>query len=714
MKIKSLLIVLGTFLLCAQTGYAATDLQTELMKLQEQSSAHISTVVHLDWKDEAGNFVNGKVNFETILNQSQPESAMTQNLQYALKLKEVDTPEAVLVTLNLDYIFVDNEIYLRVNNLDIEGNSESVIVQKLQALRLLTGQWLLLDNKLDIYPLLNPNVRLFCTLDIFKTLAETSQFDESAITQMSASFFKKGVLTLNPQQQDFQGSPSFNFQLNRRAVFLAFQEIGAAILQNPNGPISISELFAYRRPIARSKSLAGALIMDPALEMMKGYTLHFSSQFGKPGIDRFDLSLVVDTQFDEWDQDFEIAAPDLFSTDTTILEEILDEDGLPTNTPEPLDQADPDTLLSPEEEAAMLDDDFALGDTDAPIIIAEFFDYESYLIKEMFVTVFPTIKEKYIDTGLVQWVYRDFPIVNHSQATKVAIAAECAGRQGKYQEMHDKIVISQPAISDNYLEKYAQDIVPDQNSYRDCVDLQLTEAEIQADQEYGLSLGVSVVPTYVINGEKFEGPLTLAEFEDAIRSKLLQKKVIPPRPADAIENFEDLIDDDTVMGDKNAPVTMVEFGDFECPFCIEHFKTVFPLIKKNYIDTGKLKFVFRDFPLDSHPQAKRAAHAAECAGEQNKYYTMHDQLFNGIYSFTENYLRTYASNIQLDAKRFDSCMSEKRYNPEIEKDIADGKALGITGVPTFFINGIKVTGAQSFQTFSDLIDQEYARSTNGQ
>lgn len=180
-----------------------------------------------------------------------------------------------------------------------------------------------------------------------------------------------------------------------------------------------------------------------------------------------------------------------------------------------------------------------------------------------------------------------------------------------------------------------------------------------------------------------------------------------PVPSPTV-NMDALVDDDDVLGDEDAEVTIVEFSDFECPFCGRFHTQTWPEIKKNYIDTGKVKFVYRDFPLGFHQQAQKAAEAAECAGEQGKFWEMHELLFNpgvqgGVASFKQ-----YASQISLDTSKFNDCLDSGKMVAEIRKDLADGSAAGVQGTPAFFINGVEVSGAQPFSVFQQIIDGQLA------
>jgi protein-disulfide isomerase len=177
------------------------------------------------------------------------------------------------------------------------------------------------------------------------------------------------------------------------------------------------------------------------------------------------------------------------------------------------------------------------------------------------------------------------------------------------------------------------------------------------------------------------------------------------------------VDDDPVLGNANAKVTIIEFGDYQCPSCRLFWREIEPRLKKEYVDTGKVKLVFRDFPIkEIHPDATAAAMAAQCAADQGKYWEYHDRIFreqdkgtDDVVRFKAADLKKWGAAIRLDAAAFNACVDSARYQDEVAKDYADGIAVGIQGTPTFFINGRFVGGAQSFPVFKKMIDEELAR-----
>lgn len=165
--------------------------------------------------------------------------------------------------------------------------------------------------------------------------------------------------------------------------------------------------------------------------------------------------------------------------------------------------------------------------------------------------------------------------------------------------------------------------------------------------------------------------------------------------------------DDPSVGPKNAKVVVVEFSDFQCPYCRESYLVIKELIK-NYQD--RVLFVYRDFPLtDIHPQAVPAALAADCAHEQGKFWQMHDLIFANQDKINEANLSSWAVQIGLNTLQFSSCMGSNKYLPEIEADLQEGFSFGVEATPTFFINGRILRGAVSLATLERIILTELAK-----
>jgi len=173
------------------------------------------------------------------------------------------------------------------------------------------------------------------------------------------------------------------------------------------------------------------------------------------------------------------------------------------------------------------------------------------------------------------------------------------------------------------------------------------------------------------------------------------------------------IDDDAQLGAADAKVTIIEFGDYQCPFCRQFWKETLPRLKKEYIDTGRVRLIFRDFPQEVHPEAMATAMAAECAGDQGKYFEFHDKVFleqdrreRDVVRYRAADLKRWAVDIGLDPAPFNQCLDGGRHKDEVTKDFRDGSDVGITGTPIFFVNGRVLAGAHPFATFQKVIEEE--------
>lgn len=183
-----------------------------------------------------------------------------------------------------------------------------------------------------------------------------------------------------------------------------------------------------------------------------------------------------------------------------------------------------------------------------------------------------------------------------------------------------------------------------------------------------------------------------------------------PAPAPSAANVKNLdLSDNYFQGDENAPVTIVEFSDFQCPFCSRFYSQTKSQIDENYVKTGKVKFVYADFPLESiHPQAMPAALAGRCAGEQDNFWEFHDLAFENQQSLSDASYKQWASDLGLDTNQFNTCLDSKKYESAIRDDIQEGSANGIRGTPGFIINDRLVSGAQPFSAFQAAIDAALA------
>lgn len=166
------------------------------------------------------------------------------------------------------------------------------------------------------------------------------------------------------------------------------------------------------------------------------------------------------------------------------------------------------------------------------------------------------------------------------------------------------------------------------------------------------------------------------------------------------------VDDDPSLGPATAPVTIIEFADYECPYCAESATVLRQLLTKY---PNELRLVYRDFPMPGHENATNAALAAECADEQGLFWEMHDLLFANPTAHDADSLERYAQQIGISVSDFRVCMSSQRYADEIERDVADGRSYGVHGTPAFFINGYRHTGFTELAMFEGLISEALSK-----
>jgi protein-disulfide isomerase len=206
--------------------------------------------------------------------------------------------------------------------------------------------------------------------------------------------------------------------------------------------------------------------------------------------------------------------------------------------------------------------------------------------------------------------------------------------------------------------------------------------------------------------------------QQAIQKDLAEiKRLLQSRPAaaDALPKDPIVIASEPFKGEGTAKVAVIEFSDYQCPFCSRYTKDVLPQIRTEYVDTGKIKYVFRDLPLSFHKQAFKAAEAAHCAGAQGKFWEMHDALFQNQNALAPELLAGHAKTVGVDDAQFQQCLDSGQFAADINKDIADAGAAGITGTPTFLVGVIqpgdgrvkvvrKLVGAKPYAEFKAAID----------
>lgn len=226
----------------------------------------------------------------------------------------------------------------------------------------------------------------------------------------------------------------------------------------------------------------------------------------------------------------------------------------------------------------------------------------------------------------------------------------------------------------------------------------------------GIALGFLVrgwVP--LLTGTESDGAADapVASVPTGDTSTAAQSNPVSPAETPQVVRYDIPVDDDPSIGAEDAEITIIEFSDYECPYCRTWHNDVYSKLLDTYGD--QVRFVYRDFPIESiHVNAKPAAEAANCAYEQDKFWDYHDKLFSMELGLSSEAYEQYATQLDLDIDQFQECMESGRYQEEVQSDFDFAANLGVRSTPTFFVNGIAVVGAQPFEVFQQVIERELA------
>lgn len=366
------------------------------------------------------------------------------------------------------------------------------------------------------------------------------------------------------------------------------------------------------------------------------------------------------------------------------------------------------------------------GSPNAPVVIVQFADFQCPFCQRHHDQTEPLIYDQYIQTGLVRYVVKDFPLPGHVQAQKASEAAECAGAQDAYWPMHDKLYDEQQQWSGNassvaLFKQYARGLGLDGAAFDACLDGGIFYEEVRRDYQEGLGAGVNGVPLFYLYGPYFNttifGAYPFPVFQAAIDSLLsgVQPTGTPTpttTPLPPANFFE--METHAIQGRADAPVLVVEFADIQCPFCQHHARQTLPHIVSDYVDPGLVRYMVKDFPLSSiHPWAQKASEAAECAGAQGRYWTMHDRLYDQQQQWSGaasavDFFKQYARDLGLAGDAFDACVDGSITAAEVAADRQEGVAAEVRGTPWFFFFGpdgsAVLIGAQPYSAFQQTID----------
>ncbi len=221
-----------------------------------------------------------------------------------------------------------------------------------------------------------------------------------------------------------------------------------------------------------------------------------------------------------------------------------------------------------------------------------------------------------------------------------------------------------------------------------------------------IALLAGILIGYFLWGEKLGDAREQADLWQQMAGGATGEPAAAPQATETPTRYDVSEDDDPVLGPEDAPITIIEFSDYECPYCAKWHRETLPQLLEQYGD--QIRFIYRDFPGSNHPEAIPAAVAANCAGEQGQYYPYQALLFSGELPLGEEAYQTFASELDLDLEAFESCRADESNAGEVTADRDYALQFGVRSTPTFFINGLAVVGAQPYELFTTIIDQELA------
>jgi protein-disulfide isomerase len=369
------------------------------------------------------------------------------------------------------------------------------------------------------------------------------------------------------------------------------------------------------------------------------------------------------------------------------------------------------------------------GVKNAKVTIVEFSDFQCPFCGR----VIPTIKEimqKYSKDAALVFVNQPLPFHEHAKdAAKAFLAAQ---RQNKAWEIHDQMFANQQALTAPDLEKYAREAGMNVAKWKKDIEDPEIDKLIAADQTLANNVGANGTPTFFINGRELSGAQPTPAFEAIIDEEIKKADALLKKGTKPDQLYEKLmaatiaaaptapaaaaapagpaagpvkidLGSSPVKGSSTAKVTVVAFSDFQCPFCSRAVPTM-----KQIEDTykNKVRIAFKNLPLPFHDHAQMAAEASLAAHEQGKFWEYHDKLFANQQALDRASLEKYAAEIGLNVAKFKAGLDSGKFKKQVEDDAKLGGSIGATGTPTFFVNGKVLVGAQPFDKFKEMIDQE--------
>jgi protein-disulfide isomerase len=342
----------------------------------------------------------------------------------------------------------------------------------------------------------------------------------------------------------------------------------------------------------------------------------------------------------------------------------------------------------------------ARGEPSAPMVILLFSDFQC----ENCAKAEATLKEvRDAFPKDVQIIFKHSPLPDHADAPLAHELAVEAARQGKFWEMHDVLFANQAKLKRADLDGYAKKVGLDMQAVAKALDGRTHKALVERDVAEARGLGVTGTPTIYLNGRRAAGVPPASAMINVIKSLLAGGDGTEP-PTVPMTTFD--LTGSPSKGPADAPVTIVEFSDFQCGFCLRANSTITQVLAKY---GNKVRVVFKHYPLvELHPAAPSGHRAALAANEQGKFWEMHDRIFANQRGMTRQDFLTHAGALGLDMTKFLADLDGPRLQTVLDRDLAEGRKVGVEGTPTFFINGTPVVGSQPIDVFVKVIDKALA------
>ncbi|HJX53709.1 MAG TPA: thioredoxin domain-containing protein [Polyangia bacterium] len=366
------------------------------------------------------------------------------------------------------------------------------------------------------------------------------------------------------------------------------------------------------------------------------------------------------------------------------------------------------------------------GAVNPKVNIVEFTDFQCPFCSQATGTLQKLLRQYPDDVRLY---FRNLPMGFHADSSLAAQAAMAAHAQGKFWQMHDKLFEDPAKLKRADIEAYAREIGLDVGRFKRDLDNQTWKGMVEADAALASQMGVVGTPNFFINGRPLRGALPIEKFKEIVDDELVRTKKLlaagtpaerlyaklmagaltappPPRPQVSSEIYKIEMGKAPRKGGKAPKITMVEFGEFQCPYSGRARNTLDELLK-SYGDD--LEVGFKHFPLPFHEEAMPAAIAAVAAGQQGRFWEMHDKLFANQQKLDAASLAKYAQEIGLDLPRFKADLASPETKAVVEADIKQAKQFGVEGTPSFFVNGRVFAGAYPLDSFKIVLGEEMKR-----